>query len=283
MTMGRSTLSPFHSSSTVSMLSGHHRRKSSSGDSGSGNSHGNFNLNNFSKESSVSNSPFSQPLRELELAWKEADARQGEGYRRGMLPNDAIPTCVDYAGLRMLISASPTTSASVARYNSSLSKMRVAHVVRVCEPTYSANRLPGVAVHDWEFADGTAPSLKIIDKWLELLDALPVGQSVAVHCRAGLGRAPVLVAVALIEKGMHPFEAAGTIRAMRRGAINGAQMNFLENYVVRKERRALAAAENIKSPNGHRSRRRAFGWIKSRNAARSPVGSRSPVAIDQSH
>jgi len=155
--------------------------------------------------------------------------------------------------------------------------MRVAHVVRVCEPTYSANRLPHVTVHDWEFQDGTAPSGIIIDKWLDLLDNIPDNQPVAVHCRAGLGRAPVLVAIALIEKGMHPFEAAGTIRAMRRGAINSVQMNFLENYTRRKDRLAIAK----KSPSGngkdaaqdgkYKSRRRAFGWIKSLNVARAPV------------
>uniref|UniRef100_A0A7S4UZM4 Uncharacterized protein n=1 Tax=Guillardia theta TaxID=55529 RepID=A0A7S4UZM4_GUITH len=59
-------------------------------------------------------------------------------------------------------------------------------------------------------------------------------------------RAPVLVAIALIEKGMDPLDAvqvracliaslcphlrAKTIRGRRRGAINAKQLSFLESY-----------------------------------------------------
>ena len=50
---------------------------------------------------------------------------------------------------------------------------------------------------------------------------------------AGLGRAPVLVAIALIENGMRPLDAVMFIRQRRRGAINNKQLKFLENYQPR--------------------------------------------------
>jgi len=47
---------------------------------------------------------------------------------------------------------------------------------------------------------------------------------------AGRGRAPVMVAIALVENGMDPFDAIAFIRKKRRGAINARQLKYIENY-----------------------------------------------------
>jgi len=47
---------------------------------------------------------------------------------------------------------------------------------------------------------------------------------------AGLGRAPVLVCIALVEAGMDPYDAIGYIRKRRRGAINARQLQYIEAY-----------------------------------------------------
>ena len=43
---------------------------------------------------------------------------------------------------------------------------------------------------------------------------------IAVHCVAGLGRSPLLVALAIVNKGCPPAHAIDLIRKMRYGAIN---------------------------------------------------------------
>ncbi|XP_044309304.1 uncharacterized protein LOC123035326 [Varanus komodoensis] len=98
-----------------------------------------------------------------------------------------------------------------------LKKYGATTVVRVCEVTYDKTPLEqdGITVMDWPFDDGAPPPSKIVDDWLNLLKTKfceDPGCCVAVHCVAGLGRAPVLVALALIESGMKYEDAIQFIR-----------------------------------------------------------------------
>jgi protein tyrosine phosphatase type IVA len=55
----------------------------------------------------------------------------------------------------------------------------------------------------------------VVNEWFKLLKTRfreTPGSCVAVHCVAGLGRAPVLVAVALIELGLEYEDAVELIR-----------------------------------------------------------------------
>lgn len=84
--------------------------------------------------------------------------------------------------------------------------------MRVCEPSYKTEELAtqGILVKDLAFEDGTFPPVQIVEEWFETLRVKhheDPEACVAVHCVAGLGRAPVLVALALIELGLK-YEAA---------------------------------------------------------------------------
>lgn len=116
-------------------------------------------------------------------------------------------------------------------------------VVRVCEPSYKKDELEsrGIEVLDLAYDDGTFPPPNIVDEWFEILRTkwahfkfagnwverliknfwkFPLTRRfnetseacVAVHCVAGLGRAPVLVALALIELGLKYEGAVELIR-----------------------------------------------------------------------
>ena len=151
------------------------------------------------------------------------------------LPNP--PTLIEFEGLKFLIMDAPSQS-NIHIYLKEMERVNVKDIVRICEPTYPKDIVEssGIKVHDWVFPDGESPPSNIIEAWLGLVDAQKAAQdnsAIAVHCVAGLGRAPVLVAIALIENGMRALDAVRFIRERRRGAINNKQLKFLENYKPR--------------------------------------------------
>jgi len=150
-----------------------------------------------------------------------------------MLPN--FGHClVEYKEMRFLIMDRPS-KANIAQFVEELKKCGVCDVIRVCEPTYNSELLTkeGINVVDWQFDDGAAPPRTVVQSWLEFLKSRfceNPGATIAIHCVAGLGRAPVLVALALIEGGMKYEDAVDHIRRKRRGAINSKQLEYLERY-----------------------------------------------------
>uniref|UniRef100_A0A5S6QWC1 Protein tyrosine phosphatase type IVA 3 n=1 Tax=Trichuris muris TaxID=70415 RepID=A0A5S6QWC1_TRIMR len=144
------------------------------------------------------------------------------------------PAEIVFGHMRFLITDRPTDY-TISQFIEELKRHRVKDVVRVCEPTYTTEplRQEGIQILDWEFPDGSPPPKEVRDKWMDLLKdrfSSNPGTCVAVHCVAGLGRAPVLVALALIEAGLKFEDAVDLIRQNRRGAINQKQLYYLEKY-----------------------------------------------------
>ncbi|CAK9293843.1 unnamed protein product [Gordionus sp. m RMFG-2023] len=151
------------------------------------------------------------------------------GYLKPPPPSEII-----YKNLHFLIMDRPTDE-NIHYFLEELKSKNVKDVVRVCDPTYQTKVLSaeGIRVLDWPFDDGKAPPTTVVDDWFELLRERfnkDPESCVAVHCVAGLGRAPVLVAIALIESGMKYYDAVELIRQKRRGAINSKQLEYLEHY-----------------------------------------------------
>lgn len=141
---------------------------------------------------------------------------------------------------RFLIMDAPTDQ-NLPAYIEECKKHNVHTVVRACEPTYSIQPLTkaGIEVMEMPFVDGEPPPQKLVDQWLQLVEREFASdekekRTLAIHCVAGLGRAPVLVVIALIESGMDPLDAIEMVRSKRRGAINAKQLKFLESYHPRK-------------------------------------------------
>merc|ERR1719183_354176 len=126
------------------------------------------------------------------------------------------------------------TDKNIFTYCKKLKEENVSVIVRVCEPTYSAEHCLdfNIEVKDFPFSDGAAPPPDVINNWLDIVEReKEKNNSVAIHCVAGLGRAPVLVVIALIEfAGMEPLDAIQLVRSERRGAINRKQLQYLTSY-----------------------------------------------------
>jgi protein tyrosine phosphatase type IVA len=167
-------------------------------------------------------------------------------------------TLIEVNSMRFLIMDAPRTN-NLHVYLKEMTKYHVTDVVRVCEPTYPTTDLKnaGICVHEMEYKDGSSPSPQLIQTWLQLVESTfftnptsgrgapttpnkngtnsttpsTVPPCIAVHCIAGLGRAPVMVAIALIEfANMDSIEAVRFIRERRRGAINQTQIIYLSSY-----------------------------------------------------
>jgi len=107
-------------------------------------------------------------------------------------------------------------------------------LVCTTERTYPAEAFTShnISVLDLFFPDGTAPPPDVINTWLALLTGPEPQKCVGIHCLAGLGRAPALVAIALMEIGrMSSTDAILFIREKRPGAISARQVSFLNAYV----------------------------------------------------
>ncbi|KAI7852349.1 protein-tyrosine phosphatase-like protein [Circinella umbellata] len=164
------------------------------------------------------------------------------------------PTYIEYKGARFLIVDAPSNN-NLPLYIEEFNRWNVTDVVRCCYATYSPALLEekGIEVHDWVFGDGEAPPVPIVEAWLKLVDErFPSQQEgeqgqnnnssipcIATHCVAGLGRAPVLVAIALIELGMPALDAVAYIRERRRGAINNKQLKYIEMYKRRSKSKCI--------------------------------------------
>ncbi|XP_064489296.1 protein tyrosine phosphatase type IVA 2-like [Ornithodoros turicata] len=157
------------------------------------------------------------------------------------------PSEIGFKNMRFLITDRPTDT-TVPAFLEEFKKRNVKDVVRVCEATYKKDVLEqeGIKVWDWQFDDGSPPPARVVDEWFQLLRTRfkeDPDCCIAVHCVAGLGRAPVLVALALIELGMTYEDAVELIRQKRRGAINAKQLSYLEKYRPK---------SRLRLRNGHR-------------------------------
>ena len=140
--------------------------------------------------------------------------------------NDYNFTIIDNKHNKFYIGGTPNQN-NLNSFIQKVKEHKIKHIVRLCDPSYDNKVFNDVTIYDWQFKDGDVPSQDIIDKWKNLFK---INEPILVHCVGGLGRAPTLVAIALIELNTTPYESVSLIRQTRPGAINTKQLQFILGY-----------------------------------------------------
>jgi len=151
-----------------------------------------------------------------------------------------VPLHNRHRQVKLFISSAPAAK-DLETYIDRIVKCGVQHVVKVCDVDYDSANFSrhNVAFYDMNFADGSHPSSDIIQRWLQLcLNNTDQHKGIAIHCAAGLGRAPLMCGLLLIETGMSAIDAIELLRSHIRGCLNTKQINFLISYCPSSRRKS---------------------------------------------
>ena len=125
----------------------------------------------------------------------------------------------------------------------------ITSVVRLNKRMYDGQRFAdhGIAHHDLYFPDGTCPTDRILERFLEIAET-ETG-ALAVHCKAGLGRTGVLICCYMMKHyGFTAEEAMGWIRVARPGSVLGPQQHYLlHKHAVMKANLEMMRARETES------------------------------------
>ena len=164
-------------------------------------------------------------LRAVALDWYNYDTFDTKSYDYySSIKNGDINWVVP----KKLLALSNPSNGSIELYGRMMRSLGISAVIRLNQNTYQADKFKklGIRHYDLYFTDGTCPSEEILRTFMKIVE----GESgaVAVHCRAGLGRAGTLIACYLMKH--YEFiasEAIAWCRLCRPGSILGSQQLFV--------------------------------------------------------
>ena len=150
------------------------------------------------------------------------------------------PIAIKHNNFTYHVSSSPNPN-NVEHYKDFFIKNDVFTIVRLCEKLYNAEffMMHHMKIFELEIEDGHIPSNEIIDEWIKIINNLKKynQQDVFIHCRSGLGRAPMMICIALIMiDDYDPYDAIKKIRSKIKGALNSTQIKFICNINKKKHK-----------------------------------------------
>lgn len=159
--------------------------------------------------------------------------------------------------IRVFLSGSPTES-TIDRFVKSVNKNGITDVFCFCSLKYNPDILQNTKVnfHHLEFTDGSIPTVNIIEKFNLLIDNIllrdemdvnlsnlaeykynykTLFHNIYMHCNAGLGRAPVMLAYLMISRfDWDKTTCISNIRKNRKKSINRKQLEWIYDTNIKK-------------------------------------------------
>ena len=147
---------------------------------------------------------------------------------------------------RLGISRKPDGSEALEGQMAHLAERRVDQVVSLLEPAEAADlgladeggaaERHGMGFYNFPITDHGVPANPAYYRRVAsaVERRLNAGQTIVIHCRAGLGRAPSLAIAALIEAGFHPDEAILRVGKARGRPVpeTDEQLVFLRDFAA---------------------------------------------------
>ncbi len=137
--------------------------------------------------------------------------------------------------IRAFICSCPTNG-NFHIYNDFMKQNKITDLFCFSDLSYDITKLdPSVTHHLLPFHDGSNPPNDVLKKFDKEIDRLLNNNSkpiiecnIMLHCIAGLGRAPIVLAYLMVSRfNFEKEEAVSIIRFRRRGSINSAQLKWL--------------------------------------------------------
>ncbi|KAJ4290706.1 cell division control protein 14 [Collariella sp. IMI 366227] len=199
------------------------------------------------------------------------------------------------------VDAHPTLQKPFKNVLNHFSERGIGLVVRLNSVLYDASYFEALGIQhiDMIFEDGTCPPLSMVRKFIRMAHEMITvkKKSIAVHCKAGLGRTGCLIGAYLIYRhGFTANEVISYMRFMRPGMVVGPQQHWLhlnqgtfrewwiEERIERKLRKEAAVAAAAAQANGNHQpstpiramQKTSLGRSASKNATSTPPN-RGPV------
>lgn len=123
-------------------------------------------------------------------------------------------------------------------YLQTIQQYGVTDIFCFCKPEYDVNIFNdnNVRHHDFEYPDGDNPDDELLDRFDRTIKRILL-QNISskcvfnFHCRAGLGRAPTMLAYLMItHTKIERFECVDHIRNNRKGCFNRKQLEWIFNF-----------------------------------------------------
>lgn len=143
--------------------------------------------------------------------------------------------------INYLVTQSPS-DANINNYVTLLKQFNIKKIIRTCGSKYKLDILKEnqIELFDIFIEDGFFPVDSQIDELILILNQLEEGSTIAIHCVAGLGRAPTMVALALIIlDNMKSEDAIKYIRSIIRGSFSSRQLHIIFSYIKKRQNKSI--------------------------------------------